>query len=86
MYHELEDIHQIECRLGRSYVVMRLVFLEFLTTLRAFIFIRFRINVSHSEFSLEVPMLGESPGITVCNTCTCCCWHSCRQEKHIRGG
>lgn len=70
MYHELEDIHQIECRLGRSYVVMRLVILEFYTTLWAFIFIRFRINVSHTEFSLEVPMLGEGPGITVCNTCT----------------
>ena len=49
MYHELEDIHQIECRLGRSYVVMRLVILEFLTTLWAFIFIRFRINVSLFE-------------------------------------
>ena len=41
MYHELEDIHQVECRLGRAYVVMILVILESLTALWTFVFIRF---------------------------------------------
>lgn len=70
MYHELEDIHQIECRLGRTYVVIGLVFLESFSALWAFILICSGIDVTHSEFSFEVPMLGECPGIAVCNTCT----------------
>lgn len=70
MYHELEDIHQIECRLGRTYVVIGLVFLESFSALWAFILICSGIDVTHSEFSFEVPMLGECPGIAVCHACT----------------